>query len=393
MTDPHDATQLTSARAEDGASQAPTLLTAGVPSSPSTVAPDGATLALVLPGVAAAGRYELRDEIARGGMGAVFAARDHALGRDVAVKVLRPDLAGQTRIASRFVEEARITGQLQHPGIPPVHDLGTLPDGRPFIAMKLIKGRTLAELLKERPDLAHGLVRLLGIFEQVCQAVAYAHSKGVIHRDLKPANVMVGGFGEVQVMDWGLAKVLDEASGKRQPPDEGNTDNDRSHIEPGRSPDSATQAGWMLGTPAYMPPEQARGEVDRTDRRADVFGLGALLCEILTGKPPYAGSGQQVRVQAQAGILVEALQRLDASRDDAELRALAMHCLSPSPDDRPADGDAVAKAFRIALDKAANQLRRRLRRFELSRSLVAMLFFFGGFVAFFVTIRLLGQGR
>ena len=116
--------------------------------------------------------------------------------------------AGRVGTARRFVDEARITGQLQHPGIPPVHDLGTLPDGRPFLAMKLIKGRTLDALLRDRPDPAADRGRFVAAFEQVCQAVGYAHAHRVIHRDLKPANVMVGAFGEVQVMDWGLAKVL-----------------------------------------------------------------------------------------------------------------------------------------------------------------------------------------
>src|SRR6185436_16979646 len=148
------------------------------------------------------------EEIARGGMGAVHRAADTALGREVAVKVLLDKYAPGSGTARRFHDEARITGQLQHPNIPAVHDLGTLPDGRPFLAMKLIKGDTLEELLKARPDPATHRGRFVAVFEQVCQAMAYAHAHDVIHRDLKPANVMVGAFGEVQVMDWGLAKVL-----------------------------------------------------------------------------------------------------------------------------------------------------------------------------------------
>src|SRR5581483_2881857 len=161
------------------------------------------------------GRYELREEIARGGMGAVFAARDAALARDVAVKVLQERFAADPTVAGRFLDEARITAQLQHPGIPPVHDVGTLPDGRPFLAMKLIKGETLDRRLAGRADPSAGRGRFLAVFEQICQAVAYAHSRGVIHRDLKPANVMVGAFAEVQVMDWGLAKVL--TAGREHP--------------------------------------------------------------------------------------------------------------------------------------------------------------------------------
>src|SRR5262249_30223272 len=146
--------------------------------------------------------------IARGGMGVIFRATDNALGREVAIKVLVERFAPDSGTARRFADEARIAAQLQHPGIPPVHDVGTLPDGRPFLAMKLIKGQTLEELLQARPDVSGERGRYVAVFEQVCQAVAYAHSRGVIHRDLKPSNVMVGAFGEVQVMDWGLAKVL-----------------------------------------------------------------------------------------------------------------------------------------------------------------------------------------
>jgi serine/threonine-protein kinase len=137
-------------------------------------------------------RYELGDEVARGGMGAVLRARDAALGRDLAVKVLLDRHHGRPEVLRRFVEEARIGGQLQHPGVVPVYDLGTLPDARPFFAMKLVEGRTLAALLAERPDPSADLPRFLAVFEAVCQAVAYAHARGVIHRDLKPLNVMVG---------------------------------------------------------------------------------------------------------------------------------------------------------------------------------------------------------
>jgi serine/threonine-protein kinase len=146
--------------------------------------------------------------IASGGRGDVYRARDRELQRDLAITVLLPRFVGRPDVARRFLAEAQVAAQLQHPGIVPVHEVGALPDGRPYFAMELVKGRTLAELLQERSSPAHDLPRFLGFFQQVCQAVAYAHSKGVIHRDLKPGNVMVGAFGEVQVMDWGLAKVL-----------------------------------------------------------------------------------------------------------------------------------------------------------------------------------------
>ena len=167
-------------------------------------------------------RYRIDGEIARGGMGAVLKGRDPDLGRDLAVKVLREDIRDNADMVRRFIEEAQIGGQLQHPGIVPIYELGTFADRRPFFSMKLVKGQTLAALLDGRAAPADDLPRLLSIFEAICQTVAYAHARGVIHRDLKPSNVMVGSFGEVQVMDWGLAKVLprggvvDDAAGRRQ---------------------------------------------------------------------------------------------------------------------------------------------------------------------------------
>ena len=244
---------------------------------------------------ASAGRYRIVGEVARGGMGAVLRAHDPELDRTLAIKImLRKDNA-RPDLEQRFLEEAQITGQLQHPAIPPVHDRGRLDDGRAFFAMKLIDGRTLSELLRARTDPGQDQPRLVGVFNQVCQAIAYAHSRGIIHRDLKPANIMVGSFGEVQVMDWGLAKCMGDASTPESSPsaltsvanetsdqtfDWQPTDHDAS---------SRTSAGTILGTPAYMAPEQARGEID-LDERTDVFGLGAMLCEILTGNPPFTGA-------------------------------------------------------------------------------------------------------
>jgi serine/threonine-protein kinase len=295
---------------------------------------------LALP--SAGGRYQLLEEIGRGGMGAVLRARDPHLGRDLAVKVMRDDAHDKPELLHRFVEEAQVTGQLQHPGTVPVHDIGRLEDGRPFIAMKLIRGRTLAALLQERVRPADGLARFVGIFQQVCQTLAYAHSMGVLHRDLKPANVMVGSFGEVQVMDWGLAKVLRPGDGESAAEDAAAVLSAirtlRSDTEWGQS-----HTGQALGTPAYMAPEQARGEVDRLDERCDVFGLGAILCEILTGQPPFTGgSSQEVVERARAADLTDAFRRLDGCGADAELVRLARGCLAPAAADRLGDAEAVA---------------------------------------------------
>jgi serine/threonine-protein kinase len=318
-----------------------------------------------LPG--AAGRYQLVGEIGRGGMGAVLKARDPDLGRDVALKVLLETHHNRPELARRFLEEAQIAGQLQHPGVTPVYELGVLADQRPYFAMKLVKGHTLAALLQARQNPAEDLPRFLTIFGQVCQTLAYAHARAVIHRDLKPANVMVGAFGEVQVMDWGLAKVLPEggvadeerarrgqqpaeaASAIRTPRSGG------SGTPPGAGSD--TQAGSVLGTPAYMAPEQARGEVDLVDERADVFGLGAILCEVLTGQPPFTGKGAEAQRKAQTANLQDAYARLQDCGADAELTSLARRCLAAEPWERPNHAGELAKAVTAYQEAVAERLR------------------------------------
>ncbi len=315
-------------------------------------------------------RYQLQGEIARGGMGVVLRGRDVDLGRDLAVKVLLEKYAGRPEVARRFIEEAQIGGQLQHPGVVPVYDIGRFGD-LPFFTMKLVKGKTLAALLSERTDLTADRPHLLGIALKVAQTLAYAHAKGVIHRDLKPANIMVGSFGEVQVMDWGLAKVLAEggvadekkASREHQVPQDVTTIRTARSVGSGAGTD--TEAGSLLGTPAYMPPEQANGEIADLDRRADVFGLGAILCEILTGKPPYVGrSYEEVRRKACNGDLADATARLDGCGADPELVALTKACLAPEAVDRPKDAQAVAEALTAYL----GGVQARLRQAELAEA-------------------------
>jgi WD40 repeat protein len=297
-------------------------------------------------------------------MGVVYRARDAALDRDVAVKLLSERYPPDSLPSQRFLSEARITGQLQHPSIPTVHQIGSLVDGRPFLAMKLIKGKTLEAILKDRTDAAAERGRLLAIFEAVCQAVGYAHAHRVIHRDLKPANVMVGAFGEVLVMDWGLAKVLGEETPAPAEAQAAEQTSAWTQVSSTSESGSHTQAGSLVGTPAFIPPEQAVGQIERVNERSDVFGLGALLAAILTGKPPYAGeTAESVRVQAVRGKLEDCFARLDASGAEPELLALCKRCLAFEPADRPADAGAVAAAV-AGLRAAADE---RARRAELER--------------------------
>ncbi len=311
-------------------------------------------------------RYRIDGEIARGGMGAVLKGRDPDLGRDVALKVLREDFRDDADMVRRFVEEAQIGGQLQHPGVVPIYEMGTLGDRRPFFSMKLVNGDTLARLLAARKDPRDGLPRLLTIFEAAAQTVAYAHARGVIHRDLKPSNVMVGAFGEVQVMDWGLAKVLarggvtDDAEAGKVPRDETVIATARS----GSADSDLSKAGSVLGTPSYMAPEQARGEIEHVDERADVFALGSILCEILTDQPAFVGRNSgEIQRSAALGDTAGALARLDACGADADLISLAKDCLAREAQDRPATAGAVSDRVTAYLAGVQD----RLRRAELER--------------------------
>jgi serine/threonine-protein kinase len=312
------------------------------------------------------GRYEVLGEVGRGGMGAVLRGRDPALGRDLAIKVLLERHAGRLEVVQRFKEEAQIGGQLQHPGVVPVYELGTSNAGQPYFTMKLVKGVTLASLLRERTSPSADRPRFLKVFEQVCQTVAYTHAKGVIHRDLKPGNVMVGAFGEVQVMDWGLAKVFPPAGTAVSETGSATATREETVIQITR-PDAAgfdTRAGDVLGTPAYMSPEQALGEADRLDERCDVFSLGAILCELLTGQPPYVGGdGQETLRKARRADLADALARLDGCGADPELTALARRCLATEPAKRPRHAGDVARE--VELYRAG--VEERVRRAELER--------------------------
>jgi len=289
-------------------------------------------------------KYEIVDRIGQGGMGTVFRARDRELGRDIALKVVRlPE--GAPDIAGRMMREARTLARLEHPGIVPVHDVGTLVDGRVFYAMKLVRGAPLHELSTT------GLAERLRIVERVCEAVAFAHAHGVIHRDLKPQNVMVGPFGEVLVMDWGLAKIVGDTTlslGVDAVP--GTTD---GTVEP------ATGHGVVLGTPGYMAPEQAAGDPLLVDARADVYAIGAILRDLCGGNPVAEGR--------------------DASEEvPRPLAAIIRRAMAPEPRERYPDVTALARdvaAFRAGdrVSAYAENVLERARRLAIRHSTPVLL--------------------
>lgn len=319
-------------------------------------------------------RYRLIREIGRGGMGAVYEGWDAQLCRSVAIKLM--DVAQRTQPAGlqRFFREARIASRLSHPGIVTIHEFGVTLDGQAFIVMELLRGRTLRQVLAEGSDRAAGLPSLVAIFSHVCEAMASAHDSGIIHRDLKPSNIMVCPFGVVSVMDWGVAKLLvdpaegdpaadagDAAAGEDAGSAQafGPSGDQAVGQEPEEGPIDAGQtlAGTVFGTPAYLAPEQARGEVRRVGRRSDVFGLGSILCEMLSGVAPFAAESSDDRCRlAAAGALEDAFARLDECGGPLPLVALAKRCLAADPQDRPADAEAVASAVRAYLESGQRRV-------------------------------------
>ncbi len=234
-------------------------------------------------------RYRVLRSHARGGLGEVFVALDTEVGREVALKEIQDEFADDPASQGRFLREAEVNGRLEHPSIVPVYGLGRHADGRPYYAMRFIRGETLDAAARrfheaDRPgrdpgERALAFRQLLSRFIAVCNAVAYAHSRGVLHRDIKPANVMLGKFGETLLVDWGLAKVMGQAeSASRQ---------DEPPLGPSRDGVEHTQQGAVLGTPAFMAPEQAAGRLDQVGPASDIYSLGATLYVLLTGRAPF----------------------------------------------------------------------------------------------------------
>jgi eukaryotic-like serine/threonine-protein kinase len=304
-------------------------------------------------------RYSLRERVARGGMGVVYLAEDEKLARRVALKVLdAPHHDGE--LARRLIREAQVLARLEHPGIVPVHDVGTLADGRVYYAMKFVEGRRLdkhIESVGSIPD-------RLRLFLRICDAVAFAHARGVLHRDLKPSNIMVGPFGEVLVMDWGLAKMLPAPINDEVAESDPNTTTASSlakKVENDATPIVAvTGHGTVMGTPGYMSPEQARGESGRVTERSDIFSLGALLQFLLAADSPGADAHSPRFHRSLAAI------HQKATAQEPEHRYTRVTQLAADVS-RYLDGLAVTARKETLVDKAA----RFYRRYRIAIFLIA----------------------
>jgi serine/threonine protein kinase len=313
-------------------------------------------------------RYDIRREHARGGMGRIMLARDKAIGRDIALKELLPGLVTGTSsipgsvpntndtggVVERFMREAKITAQLEHPNIVPVYEIGKHADGTIYYTMRFVRGVTLSDRLREirkdeslaKKEKLAARIRLLDSFIDVCQAIAYAHSKGVIHRDLKPENIMLGDFGETQVLDWGLARIKGQEDKALKDLQKGSLALSKSLLQ--SDSQALTLDGSIVGTPAYMAPEQARGELENVDEQSDVYALGAVLYQVLTGFPPYEGPMAALIVQQ---VLAGPPLRVSAREKDIppELEALVEKAMAREKKDRIRSALELAsevKAFR-----------------------------------------------
>ena len=337
-----------------------------------TIAEKRAALLRILPPEFLLGsKYDAGKVIAQGGMGAILSTREPAIDRTVAMKVMLDNPAPADVL--RFVSEAKITGQLEHPNIVPVHELGVDEKAQVFYTMKYVRGITLKkviELIEESHEATikkYPLGHLLTVFQKVCDALAFAHSKGVIHRDLKPENVMIGDYGEVLVMDWGLAKVLDPTRSKAASGFDG-----RSIIHTGVRKELAaveSQATNVLGTPQYMAPEQCWGAHDQHDARTDVYALGAMLYNLLTLRPAIEdGDAQAVLAKAARGEIVSPLRatagakrlphlpggRVPEALAAVTMKAMALHqdARYPGVPELQAEIEAYQNGFATTVEKA-----------------------------------------
>lgn len=293
--------------------------------------------------------YELIEKIGVGGIGEVWRANDRRMERTLAIKILRPERRSDGPSNQRLRREATLTGNLQHPGVPPVYEQGLTRNGSQFFSMKLVEGKTLSQILRSNET---DRTFLIGVFEQVAQTIAYAHSKQVVHRDIKPQNIMVGEFGEVQVMDWGMAKSIEGNDLDLQSPirtsfvPDSNTETTNNSLDSSlrHSLSLETKHGDIFGTPSYMAPEQARGEIENVGPASDVFSLGALLFEVLTGERLYHEATPKETLRAAAiGNMGPIEERLSAANVETELASVCSSCLETDQKMRPTDAGFIAK--------------------------------------------------
>ncbi len=303
-------------------------------------------------------RYDLRRVLGAGGMGEVRLYRDHRIGREIAVKVMHSGTAASGTALERFVREARIQGQLEHPAVVPVYDLGASADGAAYFSMKRVRGRALDEIIRllatndEATRARYSRRKLLSAFATVCLSVDFAHTRGVLHRDIKPANIMLGDFGEVHLLDWGVARIL----GAVEPTD------DLPAIEAtdAGSDTASTRAGAIVGTPGYMAPEQARGQHELLDRRTDVYALGAVLFELLALEPLHTGATATERlVSTLEGCDPRPSHRAPTAEIPPELDDICARVLEAERDARFATAGALAEAVERFLDGDRDLERRR----------------------------------
>lgn len=339
-------------------------------------------------------RFEILGSHRHGGLGEVLVALDHQLGREVALKRIKPDWRLHEEARERFVREAEVTGRLEHPGVVPVYAMGKWSDGSHYYVMRFVEGRTLGEVIDQERSGADqlSLRRLLGHFVDVCNTISYAHGRGILHRDIKPANVMIGPYGETLVVDWGLAKRLDDSPINSPAFDAELSLKVESSNGQRRSSDgdsSATRAGGRVGSPQYMSPEQAAGKIDSIDVRTDVYLLGATLFQILTGEPPHQGDSVAALLEnIQNNDVVTNPRSLDGSVPPP-LGSICVRAMARQPSDRYASSSALAADVeawlgdqRVAahVDRPSERIARWLRRhrtFATSALVALVLLAFG----------------
>jgi len=295
-------------------------------------------------------RYETLETLGTGGMGEVLLVRDHHIGRDIALKQLKTEIASTPESRRRFSREARLQGQLEHPAIVPVYDLGTSPEGAPFFTMKRVRGTSLASVIfaRKQGTRKYSLRRVLSAFSQVCLAAHYAHERGVVHRDLKPANIMLGDYGEVYILDWGVAKVGVEQYASARP---------RTH-EPTESR-LLTREGDLIGTLVYMAPEQARGEHHNITSATDVYALGAILFEIVTGTRLHDTDDEDMLERILSGVEARPSVRCPGTDVPLELEEICVAATRLDPHERLPSARAMHEAIEAYLDGDRELERRR----------------------------------